>query len=381
MKTRLLSTLAVASAVGIAQSASIYVFATGNNAHDLQVVNTLNAAGHSATLGQNVAGFINLSVISQYDSVYLQANYNYGFVWTAAQQQAMVDYVNFGGGLVTAEWVLWMTGSGYFQTMKVIFPAQDTPTWSSQGSMNYVQATADAKMNAGVAGSFTCPISSIAGTTTHFPSVKAGATMFYSWNGIPAVAGWTKGNGRVVNFNTVNGSLQLTDVNFSRLLANSFDWATSNPPTGPGVTGKVVFAQNVGPNPTTASFAYFDSVNGIGAGRVIGTIAANGDFTIPGPNVPGSYKLYVRSGHWLRKRVNVVTATSTTPNIGTITLANGDCNGDNVIDLSDYTIVVTAFNGILGSGTYDARADLNTDNVVDLTDYTIVVSGFNAVGD
>jgi hypothetical protein len=42
---------------------------------------------------------------------------------------------------------------------------------------------------------------------------------------------------------------------------------------------------------------------------------------------------------------------------------------------------VTAFNASPSFGNWDVRADLNRDDIVDLTDYTIVVVNFNKLGD
>ena len=62
-------------------------------------------------------------------------------------------------------------------------------------------------------------------------------------------------------------------------------------------------------------------------------------------------------------------------------LRNGDCNGDNVVDLTDYTIVIEAFDSLEGDGKWNPQADLNEDGAIDLTDYVLVLLNFNAVGD
>jgi hypothetical protein len=62
-------------------------------------------------------------------------------------------------------------------------------------------------------------------------------------------------------------------------------------------------------------------------------------------------------------------------------LVNGDCNGDNVIDLTDYTVVAVGFNALFGDARFKLSADLDKNGVVDLTDYTIVATNFNALGD
>ena len=59
-------------------------------------------------------------------------------------------------------------------------------------------------------------------------------------------------------------------------------------------------------------------------------------------------------------------------------LLNGDSVKDGIVDLSDYTVIVTAFNADPLAGNWNVAADLNRDDIVDLTDYTVVVSNFNA---
>jgi hypothetical protein len=67
------------------------------------------------------------------------------------------------------------------------------------------------------------------------------------------------------------------------------------------------------------------------------------------------------------------------PNAASFSLKNGNCNGDGVIDLTEYTTVATAFNALPNSPNWNVTADLNGDQVVDLTDYTIVAVNFNAL--
>lgn len=65
----------------------------------------------------------------------------------------------------------------------------------------------------------------------------------------------------------------------------------------------------------------------------------------------------------------------------TVTLTNGDCNGDNVIDLGDFDVIASAFGTEFGDGSYDPLADLNRDEVVDLGDFDIFAAGFGLEGD
>jgi hypothetical protein len=111
-------------------------------------------------------------------------------------------------------------------------------------------------------------------------------------------------------------------------------------------------------------------------------------FTTGAPD--GVYDLYLQGAFCLQKKVTAVISGGVA-NFGSTSLKNGDSVSDNVVDLSDYTVIATAFNGLLDtdvdtpgnqpSANWDFRADLDFSGVVDLTDYTIVATNFNSLGD
>lgn len=108
---------------------------------------------------------------------------------------------------------------------------------------------------------------------------------------------------------------------------------------------------------------------------------ATGKFTHSAPmNSGGSYHLQAKviNGHWLSNSTTVTTGSAP---YAWLFLRNGDCNGDNVVDLTDYTIVIEAFDSLEGDGKWNPQADLNEDGAIDLTDYVLVLLNFNAVGD
>ncbi|MCE9559536.1 MAG: dockerin type I repeat-containing protein, partial [Armatimonadetes bacterium] len=117
---------------------------------------------------------------------------------------------------------------------------------------------------------------------------------------------------------------------------------------------------------------------------VVNTVvnAPYGNWEVPYSGPTGTYKVFIEPSHWLSQYVGSVAFTSTTYGSAWqyTTHENGDCNGDNIIDLTDYTQVVVAFNGIYGSAPYTDPADLNGDGVVDLTDYTVIITNFNHIG-
>ncbi|MCE9557938.1 MAG: hypothetical protein K8R88_03210 [Armatimonadetes bacterium] len=141
--------------------------------------------------------------------------------------------------------------------------------------------------------------------------------------------------------------------------------------------GHVTF-QDLSPSAPVQSTVQLQIRDGIGnMSEQTVALDGNGDFTgvLPYANVN---KVAIKRTHWVAQEKSVP-ATNIPPQ--NFVLTNGDSNGDNTVDLSDYTIVVSAFNAVPASGNWDARADLNEDGVVDLTDYTISVLNFNKVGD
>lgn len=78
--------------------------------------------------------------------------------------------------------------------------------------------------------------------------------------------------------------------------------------------------------------------------------------------------------HWLGVRIPNVNVSGTV-DLGTITLPNGDANGDMVVDDADLLVVLFAFGG------NDPAADLNGDGVVDDADLLIVLFSFGIQGE
>jgi len=98
------------------------------------------------------------------------------------------------------------------------------------------------------------------------------------------------------------------------------------------------------------------------------------------PATTGMVDVYFKSNQFLTKRKANINLGVGQDNIDA-TLLSGDCNSDDVVDLTDYTVVALAFNATPASISWDAMADLNGDSVIDLTDYTWVATNFNGVGD
>jgi hypothetical protein len=94
----------------------------------------------------------------------------------------------------------------------------------------------------------------------------------------------------------------------------------------------------------------------------------------------GSYTLHVKGAKWLARDLQV-TVPNGAPAAIDITLLAGDVNGDNVVDLNDFSELAAAFGSAVGDANWDANADLNCDGVVDLMDFGLLAANFGAQGD
>jgi hypothetical protein len=61
-------------------------------------------------------------------------------------------------------------------------------------------------------------------------------------------------------------------------------------------------------------------------------------------------------------------------------LRTGDVSDNNVINISDFSLLAASFGLASGAPGFDPRADLNGDGVVNLTDYTLLAGNFGTAG-
>jgi PEP-CTERM motif len=210
---------------------SVYVTSSGNATADAALVSSLTGFGNTVTLGVEYTAFDGTQSLAGIQTVYFQPTYNWASGdMPAAGQNALVSFVNGGGGLVTAEWLVWKVASSSSTQLTAIaplLPIVPTSSFDSTATGSFGVTTANATLNAGLPSSFSTPLESIGGTQTQFTTLRPGATSYYANNGFIGVAGTTSGAGRVLSFNTVNGQGQVADANFGRLLSNSMTWAAN----------------------------------------------------------------------------------------------------------------------------------------------------------
>jgi hypothetical protein len=134
--------------------------------------------------------------------------------------------VKAGGGMITAEWVLYNTDGGYYTRLKKVFPAVYKGDFIYDLSTTFTKKTPDVILNRKLPASFTIPLEDIRGGTESLIGPKPGATVFYKSPAAKAgLVGWQKGNGRVLNFATLLSATELADLNFKKLFLNAVRWA------------------------------------------------------------------------------------------------------------------------------------------------------------
>ncbi|HRJ96616.1 MAG TPA: M12 family metallo-peptidase [Fimbriimonadaceae bacterium] len=111
-------------------------------------------------------------------------------------------------------------------------------------------------------------------------------------------------------------------------------------------------------------------------------LASNGNYSfVAGIPSTGVYDLTAKGLNWLRKKRASVTITSSGATGQNFALINGDVNGDNSVDVGDFSVLSSAFGRSLGEGGFVLGADLDGDDTIDIGDYSILSSKFGLNGD
>ena len=109
------------------------------------------------------------------------------------------------------------------------------------------------------------------------------------------------------------------------------------------------------------------------------TTAKSGDLAVceTGTILPDtSYDITVISEHTLMnvRRAVVISAPSTSVDL--CTLLEGNANGDNIIDISDFGILALSFMEWEGNPGYDVRADFDRNGIIDIHDFGLLALNF-----
>ncbi|MBK8023795.1 MAG: carboxypeptidase regulatory-like domain-containing protein [Chloroflexi bacterium] len=94
---------------------------------------------------------------------------------------------------------------------------------------------------------------------------------------------------------------------------------------------------------------------------------------------PGEYRIRAKQIHTLANAVTVTLhAGDNIVDLGT--LREGDANNDNVVNISDFSLLAAAFGREFWHPEFDARADFNDDNIVNIADFSLLATNFGQVG-
>jgi len=219
----------------LVDSLLVYVMSSGDADTDQAVINALVARKHIPVLGPQVGDWDGTQTdIYGYNVVVLQNSHNWSSSGSmpVSGENALIDFVDSGGGLVTGEWLIWNIDSGGRHTgLDPIIPA-DMVSWNSASSTNYSQYDiSDPILNNGLPSSFTFSMNSISGSESNL-TAKSGATEYYysSNSGAAGLVGWNYGYGRVISFSTLLSDVELSNSDYSTLFVNAVEWAgTPNP--------------------------------------------------------------------------------------------------------------------------------------------------------
>jgi hypothetical protein len=95
---------------------------------------------------------------------------------------------------------------------------------------------------------------------------------------------------------------------------------------------------------------------------------------------PGTYDLVLKYGKSL-SLVETITLVDGANSIDMGMLLTGDANDDNLVELTDFSILASVYGLDQGDNGYDGRADFTGDDAVELTDFSILASNYGLEGE
>jgi hypothetical protein len=211
--------------------------------------NVLEAYGNSVKIGGPYASFDgtelegqNVVILSQFDVPDMPIK----------GQQALVDFVSRGGGLIANAWTVWKWAAQYndyfvlqggLERLGSLLPVQRISlrgyTYDT-GGLTLTEATRDPVLMRGIPPSFSFGVDTNTQDEVGAEALlapKLAATVFYASAGsynsaypqgrqtkTLGLVGWRFGNGHVLQFSTTFND-ELANATFDRLLANAVTWA------------------------------------------------------------------------------------------------------------------------------------------------------------
>jgi hypothetical protein len=242
--------LAVLFLTGSSAFGSKILLIGGDDASNTSMMaSVLEAQGNTVTTGPAFTSFTG-GGLAAYNAVFFLPN---GPDWRRINmpesgQQALVDFVRGGGGLVTSEPVGVLLkipiGAPLLQKLGPALPIYPTTVQTSNTPVILGQITNDPVMNDQLPSQLVLhPQSAQFFDTETFYTPKPGATAFFDTNqwsatfggeGVGAgVVGWDFGSGRVLSLSMFSANSLLADPVYDRLVGNSVRWSAHETAVGP----------------------------------------------------------------------------------------------------------------------------------------------------
>lgn len=139
----------------------------------------------ASTSNQNWTSLTPEDITSDLDLLIITDSYN----WFPLQsldmredtQQTIITFVNNGGAVLTAEWLMWQASTyNAMSDLHSIFPVNPTTPYVSRNTLRYTKVTHDAIVSNGLPDTWTFTPANIGGVETYFSSLKPGVTVFYN---------------------------------------------------------------------------------------------------------------------------------------------------------------------------------------------------------
>lgn len=229
-----------------AHGVNVYVLSSGNDDIDITVKSTLENLGNTVHIGVECSQLHGGWTLEGYDTILYLNNWNANNTMPDSGQTALQQFVNSGGGLVTAEWVNLKHSNENTWSPSIIasaLPAKAVALSSGWGGLGgtctnnqspitYTVVEPDSVLNTNVPSSFIFEADSIggpnwqAGGTETKLEPKVGAYVFYDSDNLGiGVVGWDYGSGRVISFSTLIGISELSNSDYAQLLSNALTWS------------------------------------------------------------------------------------------------------------------------------------------------------------
>jgi trehalose utilization protein len=207
---------------------SVLIIWDDNDDNLALLVNKLETDGYDVTLSDtNESSYDGTNPVpSEFNAIIHMNGSTYLSVMPEAGQNALVAYVQGGGGFISGEWNAYQIND-YMAMRELILIDR---IGGREGSVTYTVTDANHPVMAGLPTDFTFPAGASIGTIHEFPAPDGSTVLAVDDRGSDAVAVRLWNDGRIVGFNhaaNYAGYATLSDANIQQLYSNAVCWAAA----------------------------------------------------------------------------------------------------------------------------------------------------------